>query len=133
MFENLKVFQMSSAMAQHAAARQTVVAENVANADTPGYQARTVASFTETYDAETGYAAQPGQRATRSAHLHGQASGVAPDIREAPDQGTMSPNGNSVSLETEMLQAADVKRQHDRALMIYKGGLDLLRASLGRR
>ena len=133
MFENLKVFQMSHAMAQHAAARQTVVAANIANADTPGYKARTVASFTETYQSDATSAISNAQRATRPAHLHGQMETMQPEVRLAPDQGTTSPNGNSVSLETEMLNAVDIKREHDRALMIYKGGLDVLRASLGRR
>jgi flagellar basal-body rod protein FlgB len=45
----------------------------------------------------------------------------------------MSPNGNSVSLETEMVKAADTQREHDLALAVYGKSLDILRASLGRR
>ncbi len=48
-------------------------------------------------------------------------------------EGERDPNGNSVSLETEMLNAVSAKRQHDRALAIYKSSLTVLRASLGRR
>jgi flagellar basal-body rod protein FlgB len=44
----------------------------------------------------------------------------------------MSPNGNSVSLETEMVKAVEVKRQHDQALAIYKSSMNVLRASIGR-
>ena len=47
--------------------------------------------------------------------------------------GPVSPNGNSVSLEEEMVRAAEVKSSHDRSLTIYRSGLDLLRSSLGRR
>ena len=45
----------------------------------------------------------------------------------------MSPNGNNVSLEGEMLSAAGVRKDHDLALTIYRSSLGLFRTSLGRR
>ena len=45
MFENLQVFKIAHAMAVHAGKRQSVIAANMANADTPGYRARDVAPF----------------------------------------------------------------------------------------
>ena len=53
MFEGLEIFQLAGATARHAAARQAVVAQNIANADTPGYRARDVADFAETWRAMT--------------------------------------------------------------------------------
>jgi flagellar basal-body rod protein FlgB len=47
--------------------------------------------------------------------------------------GAASPNGNSVSLEAEMVKAVDVKQQHDMALSIYRSVSEIIRASLGRR
>ena len=47
--------------------------------------------------------------------------------------GQTNPNGNGVSLEEQMLHAVDVKRQHDRALAIYKFSLGVLRSSIGQR
>ena len=58
---------------------------------------------------------------------------AVPAAAERVGGGTMSPNGNSVSLEGEMVKAADVKREHDLALAIYGKSLAILRASLGRR
>jgi len=128
-FEKLEIFRMAHAMASHAGTRQAVVARNMANADTPGYAAQDVASFADTYRAKVdGFAL----RATRTNHLSGQgtqAHSNAATVRTAPTD----PNGNSVSLETEMLKAVDVKRQHDRALAIYKSSLTILRAAIGRR
>ena len=40
MFEGLEIFQLAGGVARHAASRQAVVAQNIANADTPGYRAR---------------------------------------------------------------------------------------------
>jgi flagellar basal-body rod protein FlgB len=46
--------------------------------------------------------------------------------------GAASPNGNTVSLENEMLKSLGAKRQHDRALAIYKSSMTLLRATLSK-
>ena len=127
MFEKLEVFQMSQAMARHAALREGVVATNVANADTPGYRAKDVVSFADSYRTEH---AQP-MRATRPGHLGANGSYTVSVIEDpAPD--SSSPDGNGVSIEDEMVKAVDVKRQHARALAIYKSSLNVLRASLGR-
>ena len=128
MFEKLDIFRMSHAMATHAGARQALVAQNMANADTPGYGARDIAPFQEVYEARPG-AAVP--RATRAGHLMGQdmPPGLDPSEREAAQR---DPNGNSVALETEMLNAVEVKRQHDRAIAIYRSSLNQLRTALGR-
>ena len=126
MFENIDIFRMSSAMARHAGHRQAIVAQNVANADTPDYHARDVADFAASY---TPADSADMQRATRKQHLNGSLGGeVLPAIVEVRDQA--SPNGNQVSLETEILKSVDAKRQHDRALAIYKTALSVLRTSM---
>ena len=128
MFENLDIFRMSYAMARHAGARQAVVAQNMANADTPGYAARDIAAFAALYET-SGRSAAP--RATRPGHLLGSGGSTGPDPF-TDDEATRDPNGNSVSLETEMLRAIDVQRQHDRAIAIYRSSLTVLRTALGR-
>ena len=128
MFENLEVFRMSNAMATHAGTRQAAVAQNIANAATPGYRARDVLPFKDIY--------QPADsairsRATRPGHLNaGQSAGFA-EI-QMRDSGASSPNENNVSLELEMLEAIEVKREHERAVSIYKSALNVLRSSLGK-
>ena len=128
MFENLEIFRMSHAMATHAGNRQALVAQNMANADTPGYAARDLAPFQQVYRSDD---APHLPRATRPGHLFGQGPTAAFEPRL--DSGAQSdPNGNSVSIETEMLRAVDVKRQHDRAIAIYRSSLTVLRTALGR-
>mgnify|MGYP003676672073 CR=1 FL=1 len=129
MFDKLEIFRMAHAMAQHAGARQAVVARNMANADTPGYGARDIAPFKETYQGQNaGFA----QRTTRPGHFDDNTDGFPVQLREE-GAALAEPNGNSVSLEMEMLKAVDVKRQHDRAIAIYKSSLTILRAASGRR
>lgn len=131
MFENLEIFKISHAMAVHAGQKQAVAAQNVANSDTPEYKARDLAPFAETYQNNMANRDMSGQRSTRQNHLHGSPSGseATPII---DDSTVASPNGNTVSLEGEMLKSLDAKRQHDRAMAIYKSSLNILRASLRR-
>lgn len=126
MFDSIEILRMAGGMAAHASTRQTVVARNVAYADTPGFHAGDIASFAETYrQADHG-----AMRATRTAHLN-SARAETPEVMDVPGQ--TKPNGNTVSLEAEMVKAAEVRHQHDMALSIYRSSLDLMRASLGRR
>ncbi len=127
MFKELEIFKISHAMSSHAAHRQSVIARNMANADTPGYAAQDVAPFSEVIETST---PAFGMRATRSQHLQNTATATA--LASFSTSSPSAPNGNNVSLEEEMLKAVDVKRQHDKALAIYKSGLSVLRATLGR-
>ncbi len=126
MYKSLAVFETAHAMATHAGQRQAIVAENIAHADTPGYRARDLPPFTDSYKA-----AGAGQKATRDGHLFGQSgTAISPAVE---DRSPATSNGNSVSLESEMLKAVEVRRQHDRALAIYRSSLNILRTSIGRQ
>ncbi len=128
MYQSLEIFRMAHGLAAHAAARQSAIAGNIANADTPGYRAQDLAPFSETYRAE-----QPGNtmRSTRAGHVGGAPNGgPAPQRVDAP--GPSAPNGNTVSLETEMMKATEVRHSHELALAVYKSSLDILRTALSR-
>ncbi|WP_037228242.1 FlgB family protein [Roseobacter sp. GAI101] len=128
MFEQLDVFRMSSAMAIHAGQRQAIASQNVANSDTPGYVAKDIAAFETLYQSSRDGTVQ---RATRTGHLNGSVDGMqVTEPFEVRDEA--SPNGNAVSLETEMLRSLDAKRQHDRSLAIYKSALSVLRSTIGK-
>lgn len=126
MFENLEIMRMAHGLARHAGTRQDLVARNIANADTPDYRARDVVAFEDMYRSDAG----DRMRATRSAHF--SASDGVGSFREFEIAGEAAPNGNTVSLESEMMRSADVRHQHDMATSIYKTSIDILRTSLGR-
>lgn len=129
MFQTPDVFSMASAMVSNAAASMSAIAQNVANADTPGYRAKSTADFASAYQDASNHLVLT---ASRPGHLSGSAVGFDTSLGERQG-GHMSPNGNNVSLEDEMMAAAIVRKDHDTALAIYKKSLDILRASLGRR
>ncbi len=126
MISQIGILDYASKLAVHSMNRQSVIAENVANADTPGYKAKDLKDFsvnrvssgTEMYQ-------------TRSGHMTSTPGFNSKAI--IVDNGPISPNGNSVSLETEMVKSTEATRSHSLALTIYKSSLDALRASLGTR
>ncbi len=117
MFTQLAVTRMAHALAAHSATRQGVTAANVAHADTPGYRARDVEDFSETL--RRMMAAPP--RTIADPRLLPVAPGA-----------NLSPNGNSVSLETEMVKAQEARHQFDLALTVTRSVGGIIRASLGR-
>ena len=125
MFEKLELTRMAQALAAQSGARMAVIAENVANADTPGYKAKDVPPFAEVYE-EAGLEL----RATRPGHLGAPEDAMTsiPDVT----RGHESPNGNSVSLEAEMVKSVEARQNHEMALAIYRATSDVIRASLGR-
>ncbi len=128
MYQNLSIFQTASAMAKHAGARQAVIAQNVANADTPGYRAQSIGSFSDSY----AQVAAGGMRGSRDGHI-GIDQGSDIPLRSSISLSEPSPNGNSVSVEEEMLNAVSVSREHNRSLTIYRHAMTILRTSLGRQ
>ncbi len=126
MFTELNVFKIAYSMATHAGTRQALVAQNIANADTPNYHAKDIRPFTEVY--ARGGAMSGDMVSTRSSHLNGQGDGMEWAIT-SDDTGS-GPNGNSVSIEEEILKGVETKRKHDQALAIYRSSMNVLRASI---
>ena len=114
-------------MAAHAVERHSMIARNIAHADTPGYRTQDLRSFVESYREVS----SSGLRATRGNHAFGahRSLDLTPEIvRDTP----VAPNGNSVSLEHEMVRMAENRHQHELALSVYRSSMNIIRTSLGR-
>lgn len=126
MFSDLSILDMARAMGRHATTRHGVIAENVANADTPGYSARDLTPFSDVYRAEDEL------KETRAGHAATSSqSDYSRHIREEAPLGAESPNGNTVSLEDQMMRAGRARRDHEMATAIYGKALDLMRLGIG--
>jgi flagellar basal-body rod protein FlgB len=110
--------------------RQRVLAENVANADTPSYQPRDLVRPTAEGLAA---GARPGLTMVRTAPAHiGFASG---DSNFADRNGGIEtrPSGNAVSLDEEMLKVAQNQMDYQAATSLYSRSLGLLKTAIGKR
>ena len=130
MFQTLDFFNTASQLARHSATRQSVVAENIANADTPGYLAKDIETFSRFFSDDLTQAGTIGLKTSRPGHIGGQSADFRVALASSEFLGAASPNGNTVSLESEMVKASEVKHRHELALATYRGGLDLLRTAI---
>jgi len=125
MFEKLELTRMAQALASHSGARMGVIARNVAHADTPGYKAQDLPQFSVAFE-ESGQS----MRATRAGHF--AAASFTADMQTETAPGREAPNGNTVSLEGEMVKSVAARQSHEMALAVYRATSDVIRASLGR-
>ncbi|WP_279482645.1 flagellar basal body rod protein FlgB [Aureimonas sp. SK2] len=109
------LFGLSSRRAEWLSARQAVVAENVANANTPTYRAKDVTPFSEVL--ETTALQMSGTSANHLVASAGRDFGVD-ETKQKPWDVTHS--GNSVSLEQEMLKAGEISRDFTLSTSVAK-------------
>ncbi len=113
--------------------RQEVLAQNIANSDTPGYKARDLKAF-KFKDLIRRENAGLRMSATEANHLGGQRKRVR-DFAEIENRKPFetSTNGNSVVLEEQMAIMNETGISYRLASELYKKHLGMIRMALGRR
>lgn len=107
-------FQMASRRMEWLSSRQQVIAENIANANTPGYAGRDVQSFDDFLKSD----AQPGQGA---------------EVDDGTTRWGGSMDGNTVVLEEQTILAAQSAGEFRLASRLYAKGHQLVALAAGRR
>jgi flagellar basal-body rod protein FlgB len=105
-------------------ARQSVLAQNVANADTPHWRERDLKPFV----AALGQATVTLER-TDPAHLMPASSLPFGGGAQVAEQ---SPDGNSVSLDKELVKVADTDAAHELVTALTQNYLGFVRTTIGR-
>lgn len=107
--------------------RQTVLAQNVANADTPGYFARDLSPF--------GAALASSQVLALTDPRHVRGSGDVGDARALRERRSqdVAPNGNAVSLDEQAMRIAETDQAHALAMALHRRWITLVRSTLSAR
>jgi flagellar basal-body rod protein FlgB len=119
------LFDLASQQARWLSARQVAVAENIANANTPGYRAADVPPFESVFN-DTNLT----MAATNTAHIG--ADPASPDVlpvKEGPAW-EISHSGNSVSLDQELLKSGEVTSKASLNNVVVKAFNQMLMTSL---
>jgi flagellar basal-body rod protein FlgB len=106
-------------------ARQAVLSENVANAATPNFRAHDLAAPELSNRTAGPVRTDAGHMTLASSQGLGRSNAV--------DGFERTPDGNTVTLEEQMMKAAQNQMDHQMAAMLYQKSLGLLRTALGRR
>ena len=113
--EPIYLLSLASRKSSWLAARQTTVASNISNADTPGYKAKDLAAFSEVLNKT-----QLSLVSTNSSHLAPNGAGPLDDARAATGSWEVAESGNTVGLEEELLKAGEVSRDYSLTTNIVK-------------
>jgi flagellar basal-body rod protein FlgB len=109
------------------AQRQSVLAANIANANTPSYQARDVDSFASVLAGQGGV--EPTR--TQARHMTGTVpSGVASLTKDPPKARGL--DGNAVTLDQQLTKVADTETTQALVTTVWKKYMGMFSIALGR-
>jgi flagellar basal-body rod protein FlgB len=138
MLESIALFSLTDARLRYLAERQNVIAANIANADTPNYQAKDLPPFEPQSpllaagQTSAGMAPPLALVRTSSADLQSPdvtTGDLAPEsvVARAYDE---KPDGNSVSLEEQMEKAANTTDAFSLASAAYAKSLSIMKIAI---
>lgn len=110
--------------------RQTVLSQNVANADTPNYQPRDLKAID--FKAEMRKQTSRLTAATTSASHQTSRTIAGPDREDKPRPSETTLSGNSVQMDSELMKVADTAMDYQMTTNIYRRQLAMLRSAIGR-
>jgi flagellar basal-body rod protein FlgB len=112
--------------------RQGLLAENVANAETPGYRGRDLKAFDFADHVNQFSTAQISTVSTNSKHVSigmSNTNGFSPN---SMNNFEITPEGNGVTLEDEMMKVASNQMDYQAATTLYTRSMRLIKTAIGR-
>lgn len=108
--------------------RQKVVAQNVANASTPGYKPHDLKpqEFGAAKSTMPTFGQNFGMMATSPAHIQAQTASNDPNSMVSPDS-EVTMDGNAVVLEEQMVKMAESRMQYEAAVGFYTKSMQMIR------
>jgi flagellar basal-body rod protein FlgB len=127
---DLPIFSMLRSRMQWHQERQKVLADNVANADTPKFRPRDLKPLE--FGSQVAQVAQVRVVSTNPAHIGGSSETGAFDSAQN-NKYDVRPAGNAVSLEEEMIKVAANQMDYQAATSLYSRSMGLFRIAHGKR
>ena len=128
---NLTLMNMAQKKLNWLSERQSVLAQNVANADSPSYRAQDLKPIN--FKREIEQVTKLPVAVTEGNHMTGTTPQNDFRIHKLGyrDVYEVNPNGNGVDLEEQMIAVQDTKLQYDLALNLYNKQIGMFRTALG--
>lgn len=127
---DIPLFSMLRTRMQWHQERQKVLAENVANADTPKFQPRDLKPLDFAKDPQAGTGGTLKLASTDPAHFT-NASGASAFATNRNSKYDVRPAGNAVNLEDEMMKVASNQMDYQAAISLYSRSMGLIRTAIG--
>lgn len=127
------LFQMLSQRAGFLQARHAVLAQNLANADTPRYQPQDLVEpdFEALLRGGSAAARPVAVARTRAAHLAGASAAATSPERQPIEAFEVAPAGNAVVIEEQIRLMGQAERGYQLATNLYGKYVGMMRTALG--
>jgi flagellar basal-body rod protein FlgB len=130
---NMPIFSALTDKMRWHQTRQGLLAENVANAETPGYRGRDLAQYDFAERGSGFSSASVTTTATQPMHFSVSSSeGSAFDAQRMANF-EITPEGNGVSLEDEMMKVTTNLMDYQAATSLYQKSIKILRTAMGKQ
>ncbi len=131
---DLPILNMLRTRMEWSQARQRVLAENVANADTPGFRPRDLVApqFNQTKALRQPEVGGVSLERTQPLHLAGFPETGASFRSTGAGNFEVTPAGNAVNLEDQMMKVAGNQMDYQVATALYQRSLGLIKTALGK-
>ncbi len=131
--ENFQLFSMLTKRMAWLGKRQQVLAQNIANADTPKYVPKDLPQIDFRRMAATA-AGRIGIATTNPRHLVGTRAINAEFKPEPAEQShELKPDGNAVSLEDQLMKVSQTVMEYQVMTSLYRKHVSMIKMALGRR
>jgi len=125
----LGLFRMITQQLHWLGQRQDVLSQNVANADTPGYQARDLKPLS--FDDQLRQTTALRMATTEPGHLAGRGADPGAAATKPVTPWEVSPDGNGVILEQQMTALAETQANYQMATELYRKQIGMLKTAIG--
>ncbi len=128
---DLPIFSMLRTRMNWHQERQKVLAENVANADTPRFRPKDLTPLD--FGKQVQQASGQLQLALTSPQHLSSPSAAGSFATERPGKYDVKPAGNAVNLEDEMMKVASNQMDYQAAISLYSRSMGMFKTALGKR
>ena len=129
---NMPVFTALADKMRWHQTRQGLLAENVANAETPGYRGRDLKQFNFEEANGAFSTASVTTTATQPMHFAVGGEGDAAFAAHRMANFEITPEGNGISLEDEMMKVTTNMMDYQAATSLYTKSIKILRTAMGK-
>ena len=132
--QDIALFQAIGAKMDYLNQRQRVIAQNISNADTPGYRPQDMekADFSRVLKGITEGSDQVGIDTTRGNHLTGAGDIQNPDEDDQKRTYEVAPAGNAVIMEEQLLTSGQTVMDYNLMTNLMQKNVGLIKMAIGK-
>ncbi len=132
--QDIGLFQALGAKIDYLSQRQGIIAQNVANSDTPGYRPKDLVEvdFSSMLKAEMSGGKSVSVATTNEQHLPNTQATIDAKSKKQKDTYEVAPAGNAVIMEEQLMKSGENAMDYNLMLNIMQKQVGMFRIALGR-